>query len=188
MQDKMNCEEPDNSRDHRLFSPIIHTAKDVPLPPPPPPPNPPPPPPKKKKKNPPPTPPALPLTPPHPAPNFFEKFRRPNRLPSAFKLWEPATGSLECCPRKAEVVRKHRGNYRKYTVGEKEEAVKQVGLAACRSWRGSTPRRSPRSTASRAATCSAGRRTAASARRAEEGPRMVRCNSLSTPKSTTRHS
>jgi hypothetical protein len=164
MQDKMNCEEPDNSRDHRLFSPIIHTAKDVPVPP------------------------ALPLTPSHPAPNFFEKFRRPNRLPSAFKLWEPATGSLECCPRKAEVVRKHRGNYRKYTVGEKEEAVKQVGLAACRSWRGSTPRRSPRSTASRAATCSAGRRTAASARRAEEGPRMVRCNSLSTPKSTTRHS
>lgn len=59
---------------------------------------------------------------------FFDKFKLHGlRVLSAFRLIDSLTQTNSGNPsKKPEIIRKHRGNYRKYTVAEKEEAVKQV--------------------------------------------------------------
>jgi hypothetical protein len=53
---------------------------------------------------------------------FFEKFKHPDyQTFSAFRLLQPiGMAASSSTSKKSEIVRKHRGNYRKYTVSEKE--------------------------------------------------------------------
>jgi hypothetical protein len=120
-----------------------------------------------------------------PGVRFFDKFKHPDyQRFSAFRLIRPPTKQRHSYYTKhGDIVRKHRGNYRKYTVAEKEEAVKQVFRPSIRFWRELTLKKSQKNMVFRVETCSDGRKMDASARKAAVGPRMARCNSPSTPKS-----
>jgi hypothetical protein len=57
-----------------------------------------------------------------PGVKFFEKFKHPDyELFSAFRLLSQINSNgAYATSRKEQIARKHRGNYRKYTVSEKE--------------------------------------------------------------------
>ncbi len=115
---------------------------------------------------------------------FFDKFKHPDyQTRSAFRLLQPLNSKYNFSnPKKQEIIRKHRGNYRKYTVAEKEEAVKQVFLPSLRFWRVLMPRKSQKNTVFHVGTCSAGRKTAVNAKKEADGRPTARCNSPSTQK------
>ena len=120
--------------------------------------------------------------------SFFDKFKHPAyRLSTAFRLCDSSSpAQSHSHPKRSEIIRKHRGNYRKYTVAEKEEAVKQVHLPLYRFLKESTPRKFLRNTASLGVTCYAGRKTGVRGRREAVGPLTEKWNSPSTQKSTTK--
>ena len=122
---------------------------------------------------------------PSPQLTFFDKFKNPDSFRrSAFRLCHPASPQSEqpSTPKKSSIIRKHRGNYRKYTVGEKEQAVKQVHAFIFRSLKESTPRKSLKNTVFPAVTCYGGRKTAVRGKKEVVVQLMERCNSLSTQK------
>ena len=62
---------------------------------------------------------STPSLPPTPSPkHFFDKFKLPSYfLTTAFRLYrQPSSPQGHSHHKKPDIVRKHRGNYRKYTV------------------------------------------------------------------------
>lgn len=121
---------------------------------------------------------------------FFDKFKHPDyQLFSAFRLLKPySLDAVAATSKPTKGTRKHRGCYRKYTVAEKEEAVKQVIHFLPRFWKEWTPRKSQKSMAFLAGTYSDGRKVVVSARKVVAGPLMARWRSLFMSKSTKKFS
>ena len=115
---------------------------------------------------------------------FFQKFTLPNyHLFSAFRLIQPTDKNLSNNNvKKSEIVRKHRGNYRKYTVAQKEEAVKQVYIALLRFYKAQMQNKFLKNMEFLDAICYAGRRMDVSGRKVVGDRLMDRCSLLFIPK------